>query len=255
MIDANDRRKYFFLSKIALKYRLSLNNMCRLLHIDVNENNKINLYNNLLIANPDEEDGLRFLLCSEYINEYDKKNGEYSIQEKTEKGLEEKLESNIKRAKISRKLEEYNNLQKIILNDIPKRIDLAKNNKDASLLNSLKEKLDSLKKQYDLMTNDLIVADEDIEFEDFYNVYKKIKENAKKEGKNIHLTHKEGLIISRYRYIHGISQVKMCEKLDIVVETLKRLEENNKELDPILYFKIKKLDSHLCDFYFSTRKK
>lgn len=255
-MNALERRKFTFLSKIALKYRLSLNNLCRIMHIDVNEKNKLELYQNLLIANPYEEDALRFLLCSECVGEYNKKvDGNLTIEEKIDKGLEEKLESDLKRAKVSRMLDEYNNLQKSILIDIPKSVEVASKRNDKDLLNALNTKLENEKDKYNIMTDKLTVSKEDVDFDNFFENYKKMKKNIKKDGKVLHLTPEEGLIISRYRYMHGISQLKICAKLDIVVETLKRFEEKNKEIDPTLYLKIRKLDSHLSDFYASTRRR
>ena len=231
--------KYVFLARLALKYRLSLDNLCIIEGIQVNDSNNNNLFNSLLNNNPNLDKALRFLLTIENNGTY--KNAQYDNDKVNlvRLGYETKGEATFKRIQAKKHIE-YIRLSQ----EFSKLSEQEKKNPAAQEL---------LSKINNLRSSISPLDEEERQYKSTLEIYKLDQQMREKSGLiKRPLTMNEVLIIAKYRLKFAISQEIVANDFGINYNTLAEYESYLS--DEALKEKLKALNDYNTTLFFSSKR-
>ena len=230
----DDKKRYGLLGALALKYRLSLENVCMLEGIPITKENKNMIYDKLITSNFDLERAFRFLFTVDSLGISPNPKADADKVRLAKLGYETKGEAAFKRLQAKKYLDYLKLNQE--LSKIPS------DQQDNDDVRKLKNKLNSLKSSISPLDSE----ERQYKFAlELYKMDQQIREKAGKPKRN--LTPKEIMTISRYRLKFAVSCESVAEDFSINQHTVSILESDIQ--DEVLKARLKNLNNYLFDRY------
>lgn len=234
-----EENRYVFLGKLALKYRLSLENLCMIEGVPTNNETKKLMYERIINSNLSFERAFRYLFTVENIGISTKSKYEDDKVRLAKLGYETKGEAAYKRLQ-AKKYIDYLSLKQ--------QLSILDSSNVTPEIEELRKKLESLESSLSP------IDEEERQYKTILEIYKldmQIREKLGREKRGI--TYHEALIASKYRLKYAISREAIAADFGLNTHVFEDRESQYD--DEVFKIKLNNLNGYLLDRYHKGTRK